>query len=336
MNLLLTSVGRRSYLVDYFKSALHGTGEVHVSNSSSLTPAFLCADYGTETPLIYSDEYIPFLLSYCQKHCIDAIISLLDMDLPILAANREKFETIGTKLIVSNSEVISVCNDKWNTYNFLRSNGFNAPNTWIDLDELKTHFKGHLPFPLIVKPRWGMGSIGIYEADNELELEVFYNKVKQAIFKSPLLKYEAAQDYEQCVIIQEKIDGQEYGIDVINDLNKNYQTTIVRRKIAMRAGETDCAQIEDIPEIKALGEQLSKTLGHIANLDVDVFLKNGKPYILEMNARFGGGYPFSHLAGVDLPQAIVNWLRGETLQAELLDAKTGVIGHKDLAIRKLN
>ena len=181
-----------------------------------------------------------------------------------------------------------------------------------------------------------MGSIGIYEADNELELDVFYRKVKQAVFRSPLLKYEATQDREQCVIVQKKIEGQEYGLDVINDLNRNYQTTIVKRKIAMRAGETDCAQIENIPELKALGEQLSKALGHIANLDVVVFLENGNPYVLEMNARFGGGYPFSHLAGVDLPQAIVNWLRGETSQVELLDTKTSCrsqrLGHQKIKL----
>ena len=70
MNLSLTSVGRRSYLVDYFKSVLHGTGKVYVSNSSRFTPAFLCADYGAETPLIYSDEYIPFLLDFCRKHLL--------------------------------------------------------------------------------------------------------------------------------------------------------------------------------------------------------------------------------------------------------------------------
>ena len=336
MNILLTSVGRRSYLVEYFKTALHGEGDVYVSNSTNITPAFLYADHSVVTPLIYSAEYIPFLLNYCKKNCITAIISLLDIDLPVLAAHREEFESIGTILVVSDLEVTKICNDKWATYRFLRRNGFRVPNTWLDLEMLeKSYNVDQIPFPLIIKPRWGMGSIGIYEAENRQELEIFFHKVKRAALRSPMLKDESNQDRERCVIIQEKIDGQEYGLDVINDLRKKYQTTIVKRKLAMRAGETDSAQVVDMPEIEAIGEQLANRLGHIANLDVDVFLKNGVPYVLEMNARFGGGYPFSHLAGVDLPRAIIGWLKGELPQEGFLEAKTGILGHKDLVIKKL-
>ena len=90
MNLLLTSVGRRSYLVKYFKEAVGGSGKVHAANSSELNPSFQIADCSVITPLIYSDEYIPFLLEYCRKHYIDALISLLDLDLPVLAAHREQ------------------------------------------------------------------------------------------------------------------------------------------------------------------------------------------------------------------------------------------------------
>lgn len=97
--------------------------------------------------------------------------------------------------------------------------------------------------------------------------------------------------------------GQEYGLDVINDLEGNYQNTIVKQKYAMRSGETDCALTVRWEEADKLGKTLSILLHHIGNLDVDVFKVEEKIYVLEMNARFGGGYPFSHLAGVDLPQA---------------------------------
>lgn len=336
MNILLTSVGRRSYLVEYLKKALAGAGEVHISNSSNITPAFLCADHSTMTPLIYSDEYIPFLLDYCEKHSINAIIPLLDMDLPMLAQHRKEFTDIGTTLIVSDIDVIRTCNDKWVAYQFLRENGFNTPQTWFDLAGCEEAcFTETATFPLIIKPRWGMGSLNVYEAENQQELRVFYQKAKREVVHSPMLKYEAAQDKKRCVIIQEKLEGQEYGLDIINDLNRVYQGTIVKKKLAMRAGETDCAQIVDTPELKALGEDLGNKLGHIANLDVDVFLSNGKPYILEMNARFGGGYPFSHVAGVDLPQAIIKWLRGQTPDAELFEPKIGLLAHKDIAVRVL-
>lgn len=332
MNILLTSVGRRSYLVKYFKEAVGENGEVHVSNSNTITPAFIHADKSTVTPLIYENRYIPFLLNYCIQNKISAIISLFDVDLPILSANRQSFEDIGVGVIVSDEAVINVCNDKWETYNFLIDNGFNAPKTYVSLETaLKAIKTGQIQFPLIIKPRWGMGSIAVFEVENEYELEVLYKKAISNIMGS-YLKYESQVNYKECVLIQEKLRGQEYGLDVINNLEGEYQNTIVKKKYAMRSGETDCAETIDSPELKALGKAISGKLHHVANLDMDVFVDNDKPFILEMNARFGGGYPFSHIAGVNLPLAIVKWLRSEDVDVSLLTERTGILAHKDIEI----
>ena len=121
-------------------------------------------------------------------------------------------------------------------------------------------------------------------------------------------------------------------MDVINNLEGEYQNTIVKKKYAMRSGETDCAETIDSPELKALGKAISEKLHHVANLDMDVFVDNDKPFILEMNARFGGGYPFSHIAGVNLPLAIVKWLRSEEVDVSLLTERTGILAHKDIEI----
>lgn len=332
MNILLTSVGRRSYLVEYFKEALAGRGEVHVSNSSSLNPAFRCADHSVVTPLAYSKEYIPFLLDYCRQHRIVALLSLLDLDLPVLAAHREQFAAIGTRVLVSDAQVIATCNDKWRTYQFLQENGFNAPATWLSP---AAACREGARFPLLVKPRWGMGSLSIFEADDEEELALLFQKASRLTLSSSMLKYEAGQDARHCVVVQQKLAGQEYGLDVINDLEGRHQATIVKKKLAMRAGETDCAQVVASPLLEEVGRKLSAALGHIGNLDVDVFVAEGRPYVLELNARFGGGYPFSHLAGVHLPKAIIAWLAGEAVAPSLLEARAGVVGQKDLVIRDI-
>jgi carbamoylphosphate synthase large subunit len=332
MNILLTSVGRRSYLVKYFKDAVGKTGEVHVSNSNAITPAFIHADKSTLTPLIYENEYIPFLLDYCVTNQITAIISLFDIDLPILSANRKIFEDIGIRVVISDEAVINVCNDKWETYNFLIGNGFNVPKTYITLESaLAAIRKEEIQFPLIIKPRWGMGSIAIFEADNQHELEVFYNKVISQIMGS-YLKYESQANLSKCVIIQEKLRGQEFGLDVINNLDGVYQNTIVKKKYAMRSGETDCAKTIYSDELKTLGKAVSEKLHHVANLDIDVFVDDDKAYILEMNARFGGGYPFSHISGVNLPLAIVKWLKSEDVDISLLTERVGILAHKDIEI----
>ncbi|MCI8513483.1 MAG: ATP-grasp domain-containing protein [Lachnospiraceae bacterium] len=334
MNLLLTSAGRRGYLVEYFKEALAG-GRVYAANSDGRAPAFSAADAHVVTPLIYEENYIPFLIDYCREHEISLLISLFDIDLPILAANKGRFLRAGVRVLVSDPGVIAVCNDKWKTYAFLCDNGFPAPRTFLDPEEASAACReGKLSWPLIVKPRWGMGSLSIFEAEDEEELRVFYKKVKQGIQNS-YLKYEAAKDPDACVLIQEKLVGQEYGLDIINDLDGRYRNTIVKMKYAMRSGETDCAVTVENPELAFLGERVSEKLGHIGNLDMDVFRADGKFYVLEMNARFGGGYPFSHMAGVNLPRAIAAWAAGEEADAGWLRAKPGVMSQKDIRLIRL-
>lgn len=330
MNILITSAGRRGYIVEYFKKALKGEGEVHVGNSSPFSTAFAYADKCVVTPLIYSEEYIPFLLSYCKKHRITLLISLFDIDLMILSRSKKIFEREGIHIIVSDSEVINKCNDKWQTYLFCKREQINTPKTYMNLNEVKEELKKRkLKFPLIIKPRWGMGSLQIYSAENIAELEVLYEKCKRDITDT-YLKYESAADIENSVLIQEKILGQEYGIDIINDLNGNFQRAIAKKKYALRAGETDCAEIIKNDKIDIFSKNLSNAMRHIGNLDVDIFCTNEKIYLLEMNARFGGGYPFSYLAGIDLPSAIIKWVNGESLNTELTNVKYGKIMHKDI------
>ena len=101
MNILFTSVGRRTYLVEYFKNALKNDGKVYVANSDANSPAFLVADESVVSPLIYDKNYIPFLLEFCKKNNINAIISLFDIDLPILSKNKDLFKQNGITVVVS-------------------------------------------------------------------------------------------------------------------------------------------------------------------------------------------------------------------------------------------
>ncbi len=336
MNILLTSVGRRSYLVEYFKEAVGASGKIHASNSSSINPSFIFADQYIVTPLIHESEYIPFLLNYCVENDINAIISLFDIDLPILSANRLLFDQNGIRLLVSNERVINICNDKWVTHEFLRDNHFSSPKTYLSLDTVVEALDSEeVGFPVFVKPRWGMGSIGIFEANNRRELEIIHQMVKTRILNS-YLKYGSETNMKQNIIFQEKLIGQEFGLDVINDLDGVYQNTIVKKKHAMRWGETDCAETVDNPKMVSLGQRISCKLKHIANLDVDAIFADGELFIIEMNARFGGGYPFSHLAGVDLPLAIVKWLRNEKVDHSLLEGRAGVLGHKNIGIQDIS
>lgn len=334
MNVLLTSVGRRAYMVKYFKEVLGAEGQVHVCNSDNKSIAFKYADKKVISPLIYDDNYIPFLVGYCKENKIDIIVSLFDIDLLMLAKHKKEFQDLGTNVIVSSPEIIEICNDKWMTYEFLTTNGFNAPKSFLKIEDvMKNIEEGALSYPIIVKPRYGCGSISVEIAYDKEDLKYLTKKANQEITTS-YLKYESAVT-EDKIIYQECLKGQEYGADIINDLNGNMQNIIVRKKIAMRSGETDIAELVDEPIIRDELKRLGSITKHIANMDCDVFLVDDKPYILEMNARFGGGYPFSHMGGCNLPQAIVNWVEGKEVSQKMISAKTGITGYKEIYITEV-
>ncbi|MGN0371247.1 MAG: ATP-grasp domain-containing protein [Enterocloster sp.] len=351
MNVLLTSAGRRSYLVSYFKEALRKAdcgGLVHAANSQ-ISPAFAYADKTVVTPLIYDKNYIPFLLEYCRREKIGLLIPLFDIDIPVLAAHREEFAASGTIVVTADKPEADICNDKWETFRVLSEAGINMPATWLDEREAAQAadsrtadagasddkaaggeaFGRTAGWPLVVKPRWGMGSLSIFTADNEEELRILVQKSRRGI-RNSYLKYESLQDSDRCVLIQEMLKGQEYGLDIINDLEGRFRAVSVKRKDAMRSGETDGAETVENEELARLGQKLSGLIRHRGNLDADVFEAGGKYYVLELNARFGGGYPFSHAAGVDLPLALVLWALGREVPDELLRAKPGVRAQKDI------
>lgn len=336
MNILLTSAGRRTYMINYFKTVLNGNGKVFASNSI-LTYTLQEADSYIITPEIYDDSYIDFLLSYCKNNCINAIIPLFDIDLPILAKNKYLFQKEGIKLIVSDYCVTEICNDKWKTYEFLKKIGLKQAPTFNNLLDAKQALQeGQLSFPIFIKPRWGMGSIGIYKVNNIEELNVLYRKLHREIFNT-YLKYESKIDSGSCIIIQQAIEGQEYGLEIFNDLDGNYLSTFAKKKISMRAGETDIAETVDPTPFEKITQLIANNLRHIANLDIDCFVADdGTQYVLEMNCRFGGQYPFTHNAGVNEPQQIIDWLEGKPTNINLLKQKNGIKSCKEIVPTILN
>jgi len=334
MNILLTCVGRRNYLVDYFKEALHPLGgKVHAFNSDSNSAALWQADFPVLSPFADEAEYPGFLESYCINHKIKAVLSFMDVDLSILARLKEKLNPLGITIIVADPWMTEMAEDKWQTYHFLVKHQFPTVPHFLDLDQaLSATRSGAVHFPLYVKPRWGMGSIAIFKAENENDLIFYYGKIQQIISRS-FRHYDMAKKENESVLIQGLCPGQEHGLDIINDLNGNHMVTVVKQKLAMRSGETDKAIIVKNEPLEKLGAEIAALTRHPANLDVDVFWDGEKAYILEFNPRFGGGYPFSHIAGVNLPKAIVAWLQNKPVDVDaLLTPKYGIEAMKGITM----
>lgn len=321
VNFLFTCAGRRAYLLKYFKEQLNGDGLIVAADMQLSAPALSVADIKCCVPSVYEDGYIDAVAELCKKYSISALISLNDLELPILAKNAARFAEVGTKLILSDPDVIQTCFDKYQTSVFIESLNLLSPTTVVGYQyAIKKIDEGKLKFPLILKPRWGSGSIGIEKVAGMEEFNEVYASLKRKIKKSILATASEGEDY---ILIQEYIDGQEFGMDVMNDLDGNTIGIVVKKKLAMRAGETDKAVIVEVPEIEKIGMTIGNSLRHIGNLDCDILEKDGKFYVLELNPRFGGGFPFTYEAGANYPKVLIDLLKGNEANRSLLKAEVG-------------
>ncbi len=281
MRVLLTNVGRRTYFIEYLNDIQNPDFELEIFVSDRSRNV---ASYNTNikkfllTPKVLNnyEKYISSLYENCSKYKINLIIPLSDLDLYFLSINKSKFKKIKTEILVSNKNVIEICENKLKLNNFL--NKYRLPNTNIfqSVDEFK--------YPLIEKPINGSGS-------NNIKI------IKKNEIKIPRKGY----------IYQEKITGTEFGLDILNDFKGNFVSYCLKKKIEMRAGETDKAITINNSSILKLSKKISKHLKHIGNLDCDLFIdKNKRVYIIDFNCRFGGGYPFTHSVGLNYIKYLLN------------------------------
>lgn len=322
MNILFTCAGRRTYLLKYFKENLSEGDKVVATDMQLSAPALQVADVKLQVPAVYDPKYIDITLQICKEQKINALLSLNDLELPLLAENKARFEAEGVKVIVSDPKVIDIAFDKYKTAQWVESLGLKSPKTFVRLEDAKRALQtGELVFPLFMKPRWGSGSIGLETIADMEELDTYYNLLMKKIKKTILATASVGDEY---IMIQEKLTGNEFGLDVMNDLKGNHVAVSVKQKLAMRAGETDKAVTLDLPEVREIGRKIGEALKHIGNLDVDVMQNaKGEYCVLELNPRFGGGFPFSYEAGVNLPKAIIEWIKDNEVDAAMLQPAYG-------------
>jgi carbamoyl-phosphate synthase large subunit len=146
--------------------------------------------------------------------------------------------------------------------------------------------------------------------EDDEELELSYQLTKKQIERSFLAEI-SATDSQRNILIQERLPGEEYGMDVINDLNGNYVCTFIKRKTRMWAGQTDRAVTVRNDRLEMIGQLIGEKLGQIGILDCDAFVTEHGCYVIDINPRIGGGYPFSHIAGANLPAALIAWASGQ-------------------------
>lgn len=306
MNIMILSAGTRNKIVQYFKKTLAGKGNVIATDMSTLAPAIYEADKYYIVPRMTDDGYLDVILDLCKKEKITGVLSLIDPELSLLAENQEKFAELGTTVIGSSYELCEMSLDKMQMFEWLTNHNYKCAKSYMNKEEFfKSVEDGEITYPVFVKPARGSASISISKAYDKETVELLFA-------------------HDEGLMVQEFLDGQEIGADVYIDMISGEVISIfTKKKIKMRAGETDKAVSFKDDKLFDLIKQFVSEAGYRGQIDIDIFEVNGEYYISEVNPRFGGGYPHAYESGSDHMKLIVNNLNGNKNDIVIGNYKVG-------------
>ena len=293
MNILILSAGTRNKIVQYFKKEVGISGRVIATDMSELAPAVYEADMFYKVPRITEAGYIDIILDICKKEHIQGVVSLIDPELALLAEHKNEFESIGATIIGSSYELCERAMNKMKMYEWLTENGYRCAKSYVDKEKFYADIeKGEISYPVFVKPVCGSASIEISKVYDKQTIELLCSK-------------------NDNLMIQEFLDGQEIGVDAYIDMiSGEIVSVFTKKKIIMRAGETDKAVSFKDNNLFALIKDFCEKSGWLGQIDIDIFDIDGVYYISEVNPRFGGGYPHAYECGCNHMKLIINNLNG--------------------------
>ena len=311
MNILFTGVGRRIELIQAFRTAalvLNKELKVFGADMAGTAPALVYCDYPCRVVSMKDPGYIQNLLEICESKKINLLIPTIDTDLLVLSENRERFEEIGTKVMISAPDKIRICRDKNKTSKFFIDCGLHAP---LPVSDWK---KYNGSYPAFIKPKDGSSSINAFKVENKEALEVYAGQV---------------EDY----IVQPFVKGREYTIDVFCDWYGNPISIVPRERLQVRAGEVlktqICLDSTMIDEMKAL----CKAFKPCGPLTVQLIRdKSNVDWYIEINPRFGGGAPLSMKAGARSAEYALKLLDDELVEEQSVVADGAIYSRFDQSV----
>ena len=316
MNILVLSCGTRNKIVQYFKNALRGKGNVIATDMSHYAPALYEADRYYIVPCMTDPGYLDVILDICRRENIQGVLSLIDPELALLAQNEQRFADLGVQVIGSDYEACMRAFDKMEMFRWLTEHGYRCAQSYTDRAEFfEAVEQGKLSYPVFVKPVCGSASLSVNRAKDAQTVEFL-------------------MDHSDGMMIQEYLHGQEIGADVYIDLISGEVVSVfTKKKLLMRAGETDKAVSFKDEMLFALITKFAKECGFRGQIDIDLFEIDGQYYISEVNPRFGGGYPHAYECGADHMKLICNNLQGKTNTSAIGNYETNMVMMKYCEIK---
>lgn len=288
MNVLITSAGRRVSLVRAFSKEIKLYGKENKVFAADFEPdlsaACQVADSYFKVPLIADPNYIEELLRVCIENSVKLVIPTIDTELRCLANSKEKFLEHDIHIIISDLNFVEQCRNKRLIHCFLVDNSINIA---------KEYLKNDYKLPLFIKPIDGSRSVDTYIVKVESDLKPYHFKNDKLMF----LEYLDHDIYE------------EFTCDMYYDKNSELKCVVPRKRIEVRDGEVYKALTENNSLVPYIKKHLNKIEGAIGCITAQFFLHkedSSKIYAIEINPRFGGGYPLSYLAGANFPKWIID------------------------------
>lgn len=298
MNILITSAGRRVSLVNAFKKELFrlfpDSKVFAVDLDSNLSSACYVADKSFNVPKVDHDNYIDSLLMVCKKNDVKLIVPTIDTELLILSQNKKMFLDNGITIVVSSTDFIKKCRDKYSIHDFFVKN---------NIQVAKEYKRDNYKLPMFLKPFDGSRSIDTFIIKKEEDLNSIHFDNKKLMF----LEY----------LDQEIHD--EYTCDMYYDKQNKLKCIVPRKRIETRDGEVSKGITEINKIIDLAKEHLSYIDGATGCLTAQFFKNKLNDNIIgiEINPRFGGGFPLTYLSGGNY----VKWILEEYLLNKVVEDK---------------
>ena len=296
MNILISSAGRRVSLVRAFQKELkkiYPNAKVYASDANpKLSGACHIADGYFKVPLINHPNYFEKLIESCKKRNIGILIPTIDTELLPLALNRKLLEKNGITPVVASKSFVRKCRDKREIHKFFESHKVSVA---------KEYNKSNFKLPLFIKPIDGSRSVDTYLIREEKDLTEYHFENDKLMF----LEYIDHDLYD------------EFTCDLYYDKDNSVKCIVPRKRIEVRDGEVYKALTVENSLVNYIKMHLGNVDGAIGCLTAQFFKHKSeeKIYAIEINPRFGGGYPLSYLAGANFP----NWIIKEYILGEKID-----------------
>jgi len=292
-NILITSAGRRVSLVKSFQKTIkefNENGKVYTTDMNpTLSSASQISDGYIEVPRVTDSSYINILKQYCKEKNISIIVPTIDTELSILADVKDEFQKDGIFIAISSKEICDIFYLKDTTESFFLKNGFDTPREVEDI-----RFCNYPIFAKLNNSSCSIGATVVYTPEQAKEL---------------------AQDKNY--IFQEYINDDEYTVDVFIDKNGDVISIVPRLRIEVRAGEVNKAKtIKDKDIIDAIKGLCKKLDGAYGCITIQLFKTKERIVFIEINPRFGGGYPLSYLSGANFAEFLIKDYLGIKLNYE--------------------